>query len=59
VTLITAIAGLWVDEASFSISKDGIQLRAMDPSHVAMVDLEWPNTIFQEFTSVMIQPSYQ
>ena len=46
--LITAIATL-VDEASFNINEEGIRLRAMDPSHVAMVDFEWPKTTFDEY----------
>jgi len=46
--LITAIATL-VDEASFTINKEGIGLRAMDPSHVAMVDFEWPSAVFEEY----------
>ncbi len=46
--LISAIATL-VDEASFNINEEGIQLRAMDPSHVAMVDFEWPKTSFEEY----------
>lgn len=46
--LITAIATL-VDEASFNINEEGIRLRAMDPSHVAMVDFEWPKTVFEEY----------
>jgi proliferating cell nuclear antigen len=46
--LIGAIATL-VDEASFDADEEGIKLRAMDPSHVAMVDFEWPKTIFEEY----------
>lgn len=46
--LITAIATL-VDEATFNINEEGILLRAMDPSHVAMVDFEWPKTVFEEY----------
>jgi len=46
--LITAIATL-VDEASFTVNEEGIRLRAMDPSHVAMVDFEWPKTVFEEY----------
>ena len=38
-----------VDEATFNISSEGIKLRAMDPSRVAMIDFEWPNTIFDEY----------
>ena len=47
--MITAISTL-VDEASFDLSPDGIKLRAMDPSRVAMVDFEWPKTVFDEYT---------
>ncbi len=39
-----------VDEASFDLTPDGIKLRAMDPSRVAMVDFEWPKTVFDEYT---------
>lgn len=46
--LIGAIATL-VDEASFDIGLEGIKLRAMDPSHVAMIDFEWPKIIFDDY----------
>ena len=39
-----------VDEATFDLTPDGIKLRAMDPSRVAMVDFEWPKTVFDEYT---------
>jgi proliferating cell nuclear antigen len=39
-----------VDEATFKIDLEGIKLRAMDPSRVAMVDFEWPKTVFEEYT---------
>lgn len=48
--LTAAIAAL-VDEASFNVDVETIRLRAMDPSHVAMVDFELPKTIFDEFVS--------
>jgi len=38
-----------VDEASFKISPQGLQLRALDPSRVAMVDLSIPASAFEEF----------
>ena len=38
-----------VDEATFDLTPDGIKLRAMDPSRVAMVDFEWPKTVFDEY----------
>jgi len=47
--MITAISTL-VDEATFNIAPEGIKLRAMDPSRVAMIDFEWPKTIFDEYT---------
>jgi len=46
--MITAISIL-VDEATFKIDPEGIKLRAMDPSRVAMVDFEWPKTVFEEY----------
>ncbi len=47
--MVSAIAIL-VDEATFKLDPEGIKLRAMDPSRVAMVDFEWPKTIFEEYT---------
>jgi proliferating cell nuclear antigen len=46
--MITSISIL-VDEATFKLDSDGLKLRAMDPSRVAMVDFEWPKTIFEEY----------
>ncbi|MCW4018704.1 MAG: proliferating cell nuclear antigen (pcna) [Candidatus Bathyarchaeota archaeon] len=46
--MATAISIL-VDEATFKIEPDGLKLRAMDPSRVAMIDFEWPKTIFEEY----------
>src|SRR5512139_2043569 len=46
--MATAISIL-VDEATFKIDPDGLKLRAMDPSRVAMIDFEWPKTIFEEY----------
>ncbi len=47
--MITAISTL-VDEATFTLEPEGIKLRAMDPSRVAMIDFEWPKTVFDEYT---------
>src|SRR5512136_2246405 len=46
--MATAISIL-VDEATFKIDAEGLKLRAMDPSRVAMIDFEWPKTLFQEY----------
>ena len=48
--MATAISIL-VDEATFKIDAEGLKLRAMDPSRVAMIDFEWPKTIFQEYVA--------
>jgi proliferating cell nuclear antigen len=47
--LITSISIL-VDEATFKLDAEGMKLRAMDPSRVAMIDFEWPKTVFEEYT---------
>jgi proliferating cell nuclear antigen len=46
--MITSISIL-VDEATFKIDPEGLKLRAMDPSRVAMIDFEWPKTAFEEY----------
>ncbi|NLE05228.1 MAG: proliferating cell nuclear antigen (pcna) [Crenarchaeota archaeon] len=46
--MATAISIL-VDEATFKIEPDGLKLRAMDPSRVAMIDFEWPKSLFEEY----------
>lgn len=46
--LMTAISTL-IDEATFNLNPEGMSLRAMDPSHVAMVDFEWPKTAFEGY----------
>jgi len=48
--MITAISTL-VDEATFNITPESIQLRAMDPSRVAMIDFEMPKTVFDEYSA--------
>jgi len=38
-----------VNEVKFNVSEDGINLRAVDPAHVAMVDLTIEKDAFEEF----------
>ena len=38
-----------VNEVKFNITPKGISLRAVDPAHVAMVDLQVKNDAFEEF----------
>lgn len=47
-TCISAMVNL-IDEAAFKFTQDGIKMKAMDPSHVALVDFELPAAAFEEF----------
>lgn len=47
-SVMAAIATL-VEEADFNAGEDGISLKAMDPSHVAMVSLSWPKGSFESY----------
>ncbi len=38
-----------VDEAKFNITEDGITLRAVDPAHVAMIDLKLKSSAFDNY----------
>jgi len=38
-----------IEEASFEATPEGLNLRAMDPSHIALVDLKWPAASFEKF----------
>jgi len=44
-----AISNL-IDEAGIIATKEGLQLRAMDPAHVALVDFSLKREIFDEFS---------
>jgi len=45
---IEAIAAL-IDEGTFQIDSEGLKLRAMDPSQIALVDFELPSKAFEKF----------
>ncbi len=47
-TVAKAVSTL-VEEATFEASAEGISFRAMDPSHVALIDLFWPNSAFEKY----------
>jgi proliferating cell nuclear antigen len=38
-----------VEEATFEANTESLSFRAMDPSHVALVDLYWPNSAFEKY----------
>ena len=45
---IEAVVNL-VDEGLFEVNENGLHLRAMDPSQIAMVDYLMPKAVFKEF----------
>jgi len=47
-TCISAIAAL-IDEAAFKFTPEGMRMKAIDPSHVALVDFELPADAFVEY----------
>jgi len=38
-----------VEEATFEASSEALTFRAMDPSHVALIDLHWPKNAFERY----------
>jgi monomeric archaeal DNA polymerase sliding clamp len=46
--IISAISTL-VEEATFVATAEGITFRGMDPSHVALIDISWPNSAFEKY----------
>jgi proliferating cell nuclear antigen len=46
---IAAAVKTLVEEATFEANTEGLTFRAMDPSHVALVDLVLPNSSFSSF----------
>ena len=46
---VTSAISTLVDEATFEATVDGIFFRGMDPSHVALIDIHWPNSAFEEY----------
>ena len=46
--VISAVSTL-VEEATFEATVEGISFRGMDPSDVALIDINWPNTAFEKY----------
>ena len=46
--IISAVSTL-VEEATFVANAEGITFRGMDPSHVALIDISWPNSAFEKY----------
>ena len=47
--VVTSAISTLVDEATFEANVEGLLFRGMDPSHVALIDIHWPNSAFQKF----------
>ncbi|MBN1786157.1 MAG: proliferating cell nuclear antigen (pcna) [Candidatus Methanofastidiosa archaeon] len=47
---IISVIGSIIEEAPLRIDKDGLTLRAMDPSHISLIDLEVPKDQFIDFS---------
>jgi len=48
---IVDIVSTIVDEAKFNIDAKGVTLKAVDPAHVAMIDLKVEKSAFEEFSA--------
>lgn len=46
---ITSAISTLVEEATFEATSESISFRGMDPSHVALIDILWPNSTFERF----------
>lgn len=47
--VVSAISTL-VEEATFEATTEGITFKGMDPSHVALIDISWPNSAFAAYS---------
>ena len=47
--IISEISTL-VEEATFEATVEGVSFRGMDPSHVALIDISWPNSAFEKYS---------
>jgi proliferating cell nuclear antigen len=47
---VVEVVSTLVSEVKFSISKEGLEAKAVDPSHVAMLVLKLNKSVFEEFT---------
>jgi proliferating cell nuclear antigen len=48
---IVDVVSTLVDEAKFSIDSKGVALKAVDPAHVAMIDMKIEKSAFEEFAA--------
>ena len=46
---LVSVINVLADEVPLELNENGIHVRVMDPSRVAMIDAAWPKTIFEEY----------
>ena len=46
---LAAVINVLADEATLQLTSEGITVRLMDPSRVAMINMEIPKTVFTEY----------
>ncbi len=48
---IVDVVSTLVDEAKFNVDSKGVALKAVDPAHVAMIDMKIEKSAFEEFAA--------
>src|SRR3989337_2875891 len=46
---VVDVVSTLVDEAKFNVGKDAVSIKAVDPAHVAMVDLALDRSAFEQY----------
>ena len=46
---VIKLADLLVQEITITIDPEGLTIRTMDPSHVALLDIALPNSLFEKY----------
>ncbi|MEM3451527.1 MAG: proliferating cell nuclear antigen (pcna) [Nitrososphaerales archaeon] len=47
--IVSSAISTLIEEATFEATPEGISFRAMDPSHIALIDLLWPKSAFEKY----------
>src|SRR5919112_6735782 len=48
-SISSAIMTIIDEEALFDAGPQGITFRSMDPSHIALIDINWPSSAFEQY----------
>ena len=47
--MIASVILTMSEDSTFDVDADGVRTRAMDSSHVALIDIRFPSTSFEKF----------